>query len=187
MVFSCPKNCSIIFVSLSLFLLIDAQAIHVNFDDDGPADLCPKTRNSTFCFQIIGSFGNDSFMEMMKAAIKSASQLAELAADQARELLIQGKYPALNDQLKSCIGNYTQTNLDLFTMQRDLKAGYYDSLPPEANAVLADAGACDSQFQPPSSEPAEVKKGTQDLLDACSLVLVVSQIVYEPSRVEPDS
>ncbi|XP_075515892.1 pectinesterase inhibitor-like [Primulina tabacum] len=177
MVFSCLKNCSIIFVSLSLFLLINTNESFQGNENDLVNEICPKTRNPTFCYQNIGRLRNESLPELCKAALVPAQLLAELAADQARELLIQGRFPALNDKFKSCIGSYRQTNLDLFAVMGALNAGKYQSLPAEASAAFAESGACDKQFQPPSSEPAQVKKGTKDLLDGCSVVLVISQLL----------
>ncbi|XP_073125120.1 pectinesterase inhibitor-like [Henckelia pumila] len=178
MVFSCPKNWSIIFVSLSIFLLIGTNAsAQANGVNDLVNQICSKTRNPTFCFQNIGKLKNESLPELCRAAIMPAILLAELAVDQAHVLLLEGKFPALNGKFKSCIGSYTKTNLDLLAVLRGLNAGKYRSLHDDAYAAFSDAGDCDREFQPPSSEPAQVKKGTQDLLDGCSIVLVISQLL----------
>ncbi|KZV38175.1 pectinesterase inhibitor-like [Dorcoceras hygrometricum] len=177
MVFYSPKNCPIIFFSLSLILLINTNTSVQTSDNDLVHEICPKTRNPTFCFQILGRLTNGSLPELCQAAVRPTRLLAQLAADEARELLIQGQYPAMNERFKSCIGSYRQTDTNLSAVLRVLNAGQYQSLPAEASAAFAEAGACDRQFKRPASEPAQLKKGTKDLEDGCSIVLLISRLL----------
>ncbi|KZV38173.1 pectinesterase inhibitor-like [Dorcoceras hygrometricum] len=175
--FSCSEKWPNLFISLSLFLLINTKTSDQASDRNLVNEICPKTRNPAFCFHLLGHLGGASLHDLCEASIGPTQDLAFFAADEARVLLMHGRDPALKNVYRSCLGSYEQTSVGLSGVERLLGAGNLRSLPAQASATLAKAGACDRQFQPPASEPAQLKKASSDLEDGCSVVLVISNLL----------
>ncbi|KAI3469238.1 hypothetical protein Pfo_025901 [Paulownia fortunei] len=138
-------------------------------------EICPKTRNPTLCFQVLGSGHNVNLRDLGQTSVESAQDSGILASDTIHVLIVQEKNPLLIERYRLCSGNYARANSYVAQSRLHLKSGRYQNLPSQASAALTEASACDKQFVQPPSEPAQLKEASKNFQDVCSILSVISK------------
>ncbi|GFP91399.1 pectinesterase inhibitor [Phtheirospermum japonicum] len=156
------------FISLLLSTLIIVCAAAVS-----PKQICPKTRNPSLCFRILGSTDTPvDLRDLSRKALKFANLSVILALDEAQALGKFEENPVLKDRYRSCWKSFGRVN-DYVAEYSKLLADQ-QRLQSVASDALKVAGACDPLFSQPPSEPADLKTVSDNLQDVCSILLVIA-------------
>ncbi|KAL0438914.1 UNVERIFIED_CONTAM: hypothetical protein Slati_2374400 [Sesamum latifolium] len=139
--------------------------------------ICSQTQNRTYCQQFLQPRyrPGESLRDLGQSAFDAVSQLVFFTYDEihVREVGTVSD-PVLNKIYHKCGAQYTAAINALDKSKGFLKSGDFQKLPNLVSLALSQPALCDSNFAPPTAEPADVKRLNNEARDACSVILAIS-------------
>ncbi|KAK4425994.1 hypothetical protein Salat_1793400 [Sesamum alatum] len=140
--------------------------------------ICSQTQNRGYCQQFLQQLyrPGESLGDLGQSAFDSVSKLIFFTYDEihVREVGSSINDPVLNKIYHKCGGQYTAAINALNKAKAFLKSGDYGKLPNLVSLALNQPPLCDSNFTPPTQEPAEIKKLNNQARDDCAILFAIS-------------
>ncbi|KAK1592315.1 hypothetical protein Q3G72_022967 [Acer saccharum] len=142
-------------------------------------DICSKTTNPSNCLRLLKSISGTGTADL-KGIAKIILDLAHSNATKTLDL-VNSLIPKTNDfRLKegylTCFEVYDNAIDEINEAESDFIQGDYSSMNIQASAAMTEAVTCDDETQGLPIDPS-VRKGNQDLLDLCKIILVVANLL----------
>ncbi|GAV71660.1 PMEI domain-containing protein [Cephalotus follicularis] len=167
------ESSSLVAPIILLFLLVTPSSCAKNLI----AEICPQTRNPSFCVGLLNSTPGAATADLMglaKITISLAHNSASRTYDQIRSLVKQASNPQLKQHYKSCTEYYSESLSDLDQAREYLASGDYDGVNIQASSVMTYTDDCDEEINKPPTEPSGVSKKNQELTNICGIILVIA-------------
>ncbi|KAG8370576.1 hypothetical protein BUALT_Bualt14G0131500 [Buddleja alternifolia] len=167
---------------LFLFAFLSLTFLHTESSNVQPPDLirslCSETKNSTFCLDFLGHLyhSGENLRDLAQDLIQTSTNFLHFTYDDIHVREIEtSNNPALNMKYHRCGVQYTAAVNALIQSTNFLQSGNYQKVFSLASLAFEQPSNCDSNFNPPESEPADFKSINEKALDVCSIVLAVSK------------
>ncbi|XP_022953889.1 pectinesterase inhibitor-like [Cucurbita moschata] len=169
---------SIVLAVSSLFVL---SILFSNGNATSPNDvvstICPKTRNPSFCSNVLKSAGTSDLKGLATFTLNLAHDKATESRALAQSLASKAADPKLKEHYDTCAGRFDDAVDDIEGVKSNLENGDYNGVNTYASAAMTEADDClDSLTKPPKDSSALSDDG-KTVEDICSIILVVSNLL----------
>ncbi|XP_023549425.1 pectinesterase inhibitor-like [Cucurbita pepo subsp. pepo] len=170
-------NSMVVAVS-SLFVL---SVLFSNGDAASPNDvvstICPKTRNPSFCSDVLKSAGTSDLKELATFTLNLAHDKAAESRALAQSLASKAADPKLNDRYATCAELYDNAADGIEDGKKYLGEGDYNGVNIKASAAMTEAGDCLDSFTQPPEDPSALPGNGKAVEDICSIILVIANLL----------
>jgi len=143
--------------------------------------ICTKTLNPSFCLGILKSYADHPHKRditgLARITIYLAKSNATTTSDQIHSLIQHTDNPQLKERYTSCSKNYDNAIDDFKQAKKRLIEGNKNGLEDAAATAMGEFNACGENFRQPPADPSTLQKSNKNLLDFCSIVLVMTKFL----------
>ncbi|XP_022972896.1 pectinesterase inhibitor-like [Cucurbita maxima] len=151
--------------------------MHAASQDDIISTICKKTRNPSFCFNVLNSAGTTDLKGLAIFTLNLAHDKAAQSRVLAQSLESNASDPKLMERYATCAKHFNNVVDDIVDGKNYLGKGDYNGVNTMASTAMTEAGNClDSFIQPPKDSTALSGSG-KVVEDICSIILVIANLL----------
>ncbi|XP_022933241.1 pectinesterase inhibitor-like [Cucurbita moschata] len=167
-----------VFRIVLLVLFFNGMApMHAASQDDIVSTICKKTRNPSFCFNVLKSAGTTDLKGLATFTLNLAHDKVAQTRALALSLASKETDPKLKERYATCAEQYDDAADDIEDGKNDLGEGDYNGVNIKASAAMTEVGDCLDSFTQPPKDPSALSGNGKTVEDICSIILVIANLL----------
>ncbi|XP_022991761.1 pectinesterase inhibitor-like [Cucurbita maxima] len=162
---------------LSLFFFNGVVPMHASFPNSVPSTICKKTKNPSFCFNILKSAGTTDLKGLATFALNLAHNKATKTRALAPSLASKATDRKLKERYATCVKHYDNAAADIKDAKYNLGKGDYNGANIQASGAMTEAGDCLDNFTLLPKNPSVLSNNEKVVEDMCSIILIISNLL----------
>ncbi|XP_023523299.1 pectinesterase inhibitor-like [Cucurbita pepo subsp. pepo] len=164
-------------IVLSVMFFNGMVPMHAASENDIVSTICKKTRNPSFCFNVLNSAGTTDLKGLATFTLNLAHDKAAQSRVLAQSLASKATDPKLKERYATCAEHYDDAVDDIEDGKNYLGKGDYNSVNTMASAAMTEAGDCLDSFMQPPKDPSTLFDNGKAVEDICSIILVIGNLL----------
>ncbi|XP_023523652.1 pectinesterase inhibitor-like [Cucurbita pepo subsp. pepo] len=148
--------------------------MHVASQDDIISTVCKKTRNPSFCFNVLNSAGTTDLKGLAIFTLNLANNKAAQSRVLAQSLESNATDPKLKERYATCAIHYNNVVDDIVDGKNYLGKGDYNGVNTMASIAMTEARDCLDSFMQPPKDPSALSGNGKVVEDICNIILVIA-------------
>ena len=145
--------------------------------NDIASTICKKTRNPSFCFNVLKSAGTTNLKGLATFTLNLAHDKTVKSRALAQSLASKAANPKLKERYATCAELYDNATGDIEDGKVNLGKGDYNGVNIKASAAMTEAGDCLDSFSQPPKDPSALSGNGKTVEDICSIILVIANLL----------
>ncbi|XP_022949197.1 pectinesterase inhibitor-like [Cucurbita moschata] len=151
--------------------------MHAASQNDIVSTICKKTRNPSFCFNVLKSAGTTDLKGLATFTLNLAHDKATQSYALAQSLASKAVDPKLKERYATCAELYDDAVDDIEDGKNYLGEGDYNGVNIKASAAMTEANDCLDSFTQPPKDPSALSGNGKTVEDICSIILVIANLL----------
>ncbi|TYK02953.1 pectinesterase inhibitor-like [Cucumis melo var. makuwa] len=168
----------LVFVCSFLFSnVVSSRANTITPSNDVASSICPKTRNPSFCVDVLKSAGSTDLKVLATYTLNLTNTNAEKSLNLVKSLAATTTNPQLKNQYLSCYESYEEVVGDIEIAKSNLASGDFNGVNIATSGIMTAVDDCQDSFKQPPKDTSMLLKNGKTLNDVCSIILVISNLL----------
>ena len=151
--------------------------MHVASQDDIISTICKKTRNPSFCFNVLNSAGTTDLKGLAIFTLDLANDKAAQSRVLAQSLESKAVDPKLKERYATCAKHFNNVVDDIVDGKNYLVKGDYNGVNSMASIAMTEAGDCLDSFMQLPKESSALSGNGKVVEDICSIILAIANLL----------
>ncbi|XP_022930195.1 pectinesterase inhibitor-like [Cucurbita moschata] len=164
-------------IVLSVLFFNGVMSMHAASQNDVASTICKKTRNPSFCFDVLKSAGTTDLKGLATFTLNLAHDKTVESRALAQSLASKTIDPKLKERYATCAEQYDNAIDDIEDGKVNLGEGDYNGVNIKASAAMTEAGDCLDSFAQPPKDPSAFSGNGKTVEDICSIILVIANLL----------
>ncbi|XP_022953894.1 pectinesterase inhibitor-like [Cucurbita moschata] len=151
--------------------------MHASFPNNVSSTICKKTRNPSFCFNVLKSAGTTDLKGLATFTLNLAHNKVTKTRALAQSLASKAADCKLKEDYATCAKHYDNAAADIKDAKYNLEKGDYNGVNIQASGAMTEVGDCLDNFTQPPKNPSVLSNNEKVVEDMCSIILVISNLL----------